>query len=95
MPARRRHWRSWQQGANLLLAEASDRHQQPGVPPSPISGYHLSGADAGRFAAGAGVGSLVLTHFWPGNDREATRAAAAHFAGPIALAEEGMVVSLG
>ena len=53
-------------------------------------------ADAGRFAAGAGVGSLVLTHFWPGNDREATRAAAAaHFAGPIALTEEGMVVSLG
>lgn len=96
MPARRRHWRSWQQGANLLLAEASDRHQQPGVPPLPISGYHLSGTDAGWFAAGAGVGSLVLTHFWPGNDREATRAAAAaHFAGPIALAEEGMVVSLG
>ena len=40
--------------------------------------------------------AFVLTHFWPGNDREATRAAAAaHFAGPIALTEEGMVVSLG
>ena len=94
-------------GPSEALAELAAGGQPPagrGERPPPAtrgpaltdSGYHLSGTDAGWFAAGAGVGSLVLTHFWPGNDREATRAAAAaHFAGPIALAEEGMVVSLG
>jgi hypothetical protein len=37
----------------------------------------------------------MLTHFWPGNDRKASRADAARaFGGEILLAEEGTVVSL-
>jgi len=38
----------------------------------------------------------MLTHFWPGNDREQSRAeAAAEFGGEILLAAEGLVVPLG
>ena len=49
----------------------------------------MTGVDAGRLAARAGVGQLVLTHFWPGNDRQRTRAEAAqHFGGVIHIADE-------
>jgi ribonuclease BN (tRNA processing enzyme) len=38
----------------------------------------------------------MLTHFWPDNDREASRAAAAaEFPGEILLADEGLTVALG
>jgi ribonuclease BN (tRNA processing enzyme) len=38
----------------------------------------------------------LLTHFWPGNDREQSRAEAASvFSGEILLADEGLVVPLG
>jgi ribonuclease BN (tRNA processing enzyme) len=73
-------------GVDLLLAEASLEHTDRGPH------GHLSGADAGRVAAEAGVGRLVLTHFastepaWT----EARRAdAARHFAGPIHIAAPG------
>jgi len=37
----------------------------------------------------------MLTHFWPGNDRQASAAAAAlTYPGPILLAEEGLEVTL-
>ena len=37
----------------------------------------------------------MLTHFWPGNDRERARAAAAAaFPGEILIADEGAVVAL-
>lgn len=46
-------------------------------------------------AAAARARRLMLTHFWPGNDRQASRAAAAEvFAGEILLAEEGLDVPL-
>ncbi|MBA3409943.1 MAG: MBL fold metallo-hydrolase, partial [Geodermatophilaceae bacterium] len=39
---------------------------------------------------------LMLTHFWPGNDRELSRTeAAAVFSGEILLADEGLAVPLG
>jgi ribonuclease BN (tRNA processing enzyme) len=39
---------------------------------------------------------LMLTHFWPGNDRQASQsAAAAEFTGEILLAGEGLEVLLG
>jgi len=38
----------------------------------------------------------MLTHFWPGNDRELSRTeAAAVFSGEILLADEGLAVPLG
>jgi ribonuclease BN (tRNA processing enzyme) len=73
-------------GVDLLLAEASLEHTDPGPH------GHLSGADAGRVAAGAGVGGLVLTHFASTDPAwtEARRADAAdHFAGPIHIASPG------
>jgi hypothetical protein len=37
----------------------------------------------------------MLTHFWPGNDRERSRSAAAEaFSGEILVADEGTVVHL-
>jgi hypothetical protein len=38
----------------------------------------------------------MLTHFWPGSDRKASRADAARaFDGEILLADEGTIVGLG
>lgn len=91
--------------ADLYIVEATSRNQQPGVPPpAGTSGargaaagprMHLTAAEAGQVAAAAQVRRLMLTHFWPGNDRQASRAAAAEvFAGEILLAEEGLDVPL-
>ncbi|MHA6616441.1 MBL fold metallo-hydrolase [Pseudonocardia sp. DLS-67] len=73
-------------GVDLLLAEASLEHTDPGPH------GHLSGADAGRVAAGAGVGRLVLTHFASTDPAwtQARRAdAARHYSGPIDIAAPG------
>lgn len=82
--------------ADLFIVEASDRDQQPGTPPAPRGPRrHLTAADAGRAAAAARAKRLLLTHFWPGNDRAATRdRAAATFAGQILLADEGLRIPL-
>lgn len=77
--------------ADLLIAEASDRHQQPSIPQVPVGelSRHLDGRLAGEIAAAAGAKRLMLTHFWPGNDRQMTaRAAASGYSGPILLADE-------
>lgn len=56
---------------------------------------HLSARDAGAAAAAAGARRLLLTHFWPGNDRGRSRAdAAERFTGEILLAEEGLEIPL-
>ncbi|MDQ3475805.1 MAG: MBL fold metallo-hydrolase, partial [Actinomycetota bacterium] len=56
----------------------------------------LSAREAGRAASAAGALRVMLTHFWPGNDREQSRAeAATEFGGEILLADEGLVVPLG
>lgn len=56
----------------------------------------LTAAQAGCAAAAAGARRLLLTHFWPGNDRVASAvAAAATFSGQILIAEEDLVVELG
>ena len=82
--------------ADLYIVEASERDQQPGTPPGPPGRrMHLTGRDAGAAAAVANAGRLMLTHFWPGNDREVTRVgAAAVFGGPVILADEGLQVRL-
>lgn len=82
-------------GADLLVCEATDRHQQAKVPPATRSGLHLDSGGAARTASAAGAHRLLLTHFWSGNDRERSRREAATiFDGPVDLAEEGLVLSL-
>jgi ribonuclease BN (tRNA processing enzyme) len=78
-------------GANLLLAEASYAAE---VPPE-LVGALSSATDAGRQAAAAGVGRLVLTHLMPATDPDAAAAAARRsFAGPIDVARPGLVIDL-
>ena len=55
----------------------------------------LSATDAGQAAHAAGAGRLLLTHFWPGNDRHQSQAEAAEeFTGPILIADEDLVIPL-
>ena len=79
--------------ADLLIIDATTRDQRPGS--APADELNLSDVEAGRVAAAAGVRRLLLTHFWPGNDREASlRAAATAYPGPILLAGEGLTLTL-
>lgn len=82
---------------DLFIVEATSRNQRAGTPPAtPVDRQlHLSARDAGIAATAAGARRLMLTHFWPGNDREQARTeAAAVFSGEILLAGEGLVVPL-
>lgn len=77
-------------GADVLIAECGDGPVD--VPASP----HMSGAGAGRTAARAGVGRLLLTHCFPEHDRDATFAAGrSEFDGQLAWATQGEVVWVG
>jgi ribonuclease BN (tRNA processing enzyme) len=82
--------------ADLYIVDATDRWQQAGIPPGgPGPALNLTAREAGETAAAAGADRLMLTHFWPGNDRERSRAAAAAvFPGEVLLADEGAVVHL-
>jgi hypothetical protein len=78
-------------GAALLVAEASYIDRVPGD-----SRRYLSSArQAGREAARAGAGRLLLTHLMPGTDHGAARtAASAEYGGPVDVATPGLVVAL-
>jgi ribonuclease BN (tRNA processing enzyme) len=78
-------------GAALLVAEASYIDRVPGD-----SRRYLSSArQAGREAARAGAGRLLLTHLMPGTDHGAARAAAsAEYSGPVDVAVPGLVLGL-
>lgn len=77
-------------GADVLLCEATFQSTGDGSPY-----FHLSASEAGEHAARAGAGRLLLTHLWPTNDRDqAVHSAAEAFPGPVALAEDGMTVSI-
>jgi ribonuclease BN (tRNA processing enzyme) len=79
--------------ADLLIIDATTRDQQPSAGPG--DGLNLRDVEAGRVAADARARRLLLTHFWPGNDREASRrAAATAYGGPILLADEGLGVDV-
>lgn len=82
--------------ADLYVMEATDRNQQRAVPQATNGQQmHLSARDAGHAAARAGARRLLLTHFWPGNDRETSRTAAADvFLGEVLIASEGLEVNL-
>lgn len=58
--------------------------------------HHLTPSSAGRVAEEAGVGRLVLTHFYPDLEPQAAAAGAAeHFSGEICLAADGAAFELG
>jgi ribonuclease BN (tRNA processing enzyme) len=82
--------------ADLYIVDATDRWQQAGIPPSaPGPPMNLTSREAGEAAAAAGADRLMLTHFWPGNDRNRARAAAAAvFPGEVLIADEGTLVHL-
>jgi ribonuclease BN (tRNA processing enzyme) len=82
--------------ADLFIVDATDRYQQARNPPSAQDAMNLTARQAGEAATAAGARRLMLTHFWPGNDRDRSRAAAAEtFAGEILVADEDAVVDLG
>ncbi|MEO8814589.1 MAG: cyclic nucleotide-degrading phosphodiesterase [Mycobacterium sp.] len=65
--------------ADVFLCEASWTHSDQRPP-----NLHLSGTDAGRAAAAAGVRELLLTHIPPWTSREdVLREAKAEFDGPV------------
>lgn len=75
--------------ADVLIAEATWCGDGYGKPDA----MHLSGEEAGRAAALAGVKRLVLTHIPPyGDAEEALAAARGAFDGPVDLARPGMVI---
>jgi ribonuclease BN (tRNA processing enzyme) len=82
--------------ADLFIVEATDRTQRPAsIPPPPGPQLHMTSRDAGTAATAASARRLMLTHFWPGNDRELSRSAAQQvFSGEVLLADEGLVVTL-
>jgi ribonuclease BN (tRNA processing enzyme) len=79
------------QDADILVAEASwqDGHEaeQP---------YHLTSRQAAEHASRAGARRLLLSHFWPGLDRDVSREQAEEaYEGEIVLANEGLSVEIG
>lgn len=80
--------------ADLLLCEASLVEPAPGGAPLPQD-LHLTGRQAARYAARAGVGQLVLTHLAPWNDVARTLDEAGQaFSGPMSLAASGLGIVL-
>ena len=75
---------------DLFLCEASFRHGDEN-PPS----LHLTGVEAGQFAADAGAKRLIVTHVPPWHDAVAILAEAkSAYDGPLELAEAGAVYEL-
>lgn len=75
--------------ADLYIMDAT-LQQQPDGPRNV-----LSAAEAGYWAAEAEARRLLLTHFWPGNDRGVSlRQAGEHFGGELMAADEGLVIDL-
>ena len=80
------------EGADLLLAEATHVDE----PPEGDAGLLSDAASVGREAAAAGVGELMLTHLWPGDDPAvAMQRAGQAYDGPIGVARPGVTVEVG
>jgi ribonuclease BN (tRNA processing enzyme) len=82
--------------ADLFIVEASDRYQRdPSSQPPAVPQMHLTARQAGEAAAAARVRRLLLTHFWPDNDRELSRVSACEaYRGEVLLADERLEVEL-
>src|SRR5690606_6721898 len=77
--------------ADLFIVEATDRPGELGRPTRNL----LTPAEAGQWAARAGAHRLLLTHFWPGSDRDAAVATArAVFGGEVLAATEDLTLDL-
>jgi ribonuclease BN (tRNA processing enzyme) len=77
--------------ADLLVAEASWQDEAAGRDPP----YHLTARQAAQHADRAGAHRLMLSHFWPGADRNVSRAQAEEaYRGEIVLATEGLAVEV-
>jgi ribonuclease BN (tRNA processing enzyme) len=73
----------WARGSDVLLCECS-------LPTEMAIPSHLTPEQCGALAAAALPKHLVLTHFYPPIERRDVRAlVAAHYAGPVSLAEDG------
>ncbi|MGH8904756.1 MAG: MBL fold metallo-hydrolase [Egibacteraceae bacterium] len=69
--------------ADLFLCDSSWLERQRPLP----QGVHMTGAEAGRTAAEAGVGRLLVTHVFPRNDPAVVaEEAASEFGGPVLVA---------
>lgn len=75
--------------ADLYIMEATlQAEPEPGEPRNV-----LTAREAGHWARQAGARRLLLTHFWPGSDRDVSlRQAREEFAGEILLADEDLVI---
>lgn len=72
--------------ADLFVVEATLQGDR-------TSEHLLSARDAGRWATRAEARRLLLTHFWPGDDRGVSLAQAAEtYAGEIQAADEGLTI---
>lgn len=79
-------------GVDLFIVEATDRAGEDQRSERSL----MMAAESGYWARQAGARRLVLTHFWPGNDRDNSVAAArGTFGGDVLAAEEGCVVAFG
>jgi ribonuclease BN (tRNA processing enzyme) len=77
--------------ADLLVTEASWLGSAEGRPP-----YHLTAGQAAEHARRAGARRLLLSHFWPGNDRDVAREEAQRlYDGELVVADEGMGLEVG
>lgn len=76
------------QGAGLLIAHCAGTDQAP-------KPGHLGPSEAGRLAAQAGVGALLLSHFYADVDpQQAVAAAGALFAGPVWAARDLLALDI-
>jgi ribonuclease BN (tRNA processing enzyme) len=82
--------------AGLFIVDATDRYQQAGAAGLPDDrAMNMTSREAAEAAAAARAQRLMLTHFWPGNDRDRSLAEAREvFPGEVLVANEGAVVDL-
>jgi ribonuclease BN (tRNA processing enzyme) len=82
--------------ADLFIVDATDRYQQARAPGPPHDrAMNMTSREAAEAASAAQAHRLMLTHFWPGNDRDRSLVEAAElFAGEVLMANEGTVVDL-
>ncbi len=82
--------------ADLFIVDSTDRSQRLEVPvDADEPAQLLTARQAGEAAAAAHASRLLLTRFWPGNDRQQSQAEAAdQFPGEVLIAEEGLEIHL-
>lgn len=83
-----RGFAAWAAGCDVLLLECS-------LPDPPAVASHLTPAGAGRVAAAARPGRLVLTHFYPPLEgADIAGVVARDWSGPVVLAHDGLTLDV-